>query len=130
MDDINQVIEALKEAKQDEADAKALRLSIESDLADLLGIGDEFTGTRKGVCGNNTLTVVGRTITSIDTAKLLEIADNNNCQNLINSAFNVKLSIIKKQFDLLSDDQKKLFSDAITEKPAKISFKIEQTKEI
>lgn len=120
------LIAALAWAKEQERIAKDHRLYIEKTLQEKLEIPDSFVGSQSGECGDLKLTVTGKNTISVDTIKVIELAENIGKEHLINELFSVKMTLNKRAYDSTDEQTRKIFSDAITVKPAKINFKIEK----
>lgn len=111
-------------AKQKEKDANEERLAIEADIYNRLFVPSDLTGTKTYQREGYEIKIVGRMNISIDSSKLIELAEKGGVEHLLTDAFKWKADLISSKWKTVLEEEKQLLSTAITTKPGKPSFAI------
>lgn len=125
-----ELIQDLYEAKAAEEAAKAKRIKIESELAQVIGVPDQWEGTRTNDVGEFKVVVKRAMNIKIDAVRLREIAAQNNIGEIVMStAFRWKPELNKKGWDNIGDEIKAMLFAAITKTPGKVGISVEIKKQ-
>jgi len=112
------------QAKEDEAEAVAIRRAVEDELVKRARIDTEVKGTHK--IGPFKVTI--RIEPKVDGAKAMALAEEHEAEALLGELFRWKPEIKKKEWDAAPDADREVFLDAITTKPARPSFELAPMK--
>lgn len=131
MSDLQTLSERWLVLKDAEAEAQAERRQVEDKLLSLLGIEEYKEGTVNSEApGGIKIKTVHKIIRSVNPDKIQELAKDRGNIALLQRVFDFKPSLKKKEWDALSPEDLKVLALAVTEKPARVSFSITQTKEV
>lgn len=131
MSDLQTLSERWLVLKDAEAEAQAERRQVEDKLLSLLGIAENYEGTvNSEATGGIKIKTVHKIIRSVNPEKIQELANDRSNIALLQRVFDFKPSLRKKEWDALSPENLRVLAQAVTEKPARVSFFITQTKEV
>jgi len=121
---INNLAKQWIEAKSREKQATDERREIEDRIIEELNLSEDLTETKTITNDQFKIQAVGRINTSIDDAKLKQLAFDHGLETEMNLLFRFKPEVNKKLWELTDDKITRVLAQAITEKPSRISFKI------
>lgn len=124
-----EIINALYEAKQQEAAARERRMELEAQLAEAIGVPDDWEGSKTRQAEGYKVVCTRKMNHRIDADKLKQIAMDNFLGMVVEQCFRWKPEIIKREWDAESEEHKRLFAPAITTTPGKVSFSVEKIEE-
>ena len=127
--EINELVKELYEAKQNEATAKSIRMSIEAALAQAIGVPEDWEGTKTNAVGEYKVTLTRKMNVKIDAARLRELAIINNIAPALDTCFRWKPEIVKKEWDKADDGVRTKLAEALEITPGKASFTVKLTEE-
>jgi len=116
------------DAKAAEAAANAMRKNIEDQLTSLIGIAANMVGTEKATTPGFRITVTGKITSSVDNDKLQRIAEDAGIMDELSVLFRWKPEVDKKKWDAAPERVRQILGQAITEKPARLAYKIEKVE--
>lgn len=116
-------------AKDAEKRAQEARGVIEEALIKELQIAENFEGSKTIGDDQYKVTYTGRMKRKVDSKIAQEIAAEIGAENMLSSLFRWKPEINKKEWEKTDKTITDKFAKAITSKPGKVSFKIEEIKQ-
>lgn len=121
---INELVTRLYEAKQVEQAAKNVRTALEAELAQVIGVPDDWEGTKSNTVGNYRVKLTRKMNVKIDTTKLRELAIINNITPVLETCFRWKPEIVKREWDKADAEVRTKLSEALEMTPGKASFAV------
>jgi hypothetical protein len=123
---INELVGQLYEAKLAEQAAKEYRLGLEAQLAEKLGVPEDWEGTQTRGVGLFRVKLSRKMNVKIDTNRLREQARVNNILPMVDLLFRWKPELNKEKWNMADEKVKLAFAPAIEVTPGKASFSIER----
>ena len=123
---INELVNQLYEAKLAEQSAKEYRVGLEAQLAEKLGVPEDWEGTQTRGVGLFKVKLSRKMNIKIDANRLREQARVNNILPMMDLLFRWKPEIDKKKWDMADEKVKLAFAPAIEVTPGKASFSVER----
>lgn len=122
--EINELITKLYEAKQAKQTAKNVRTALEAELAQAIGVPDNWEGSKTNAVGEYKVTLTRKMNVKIDATKLRELAIINNITPVLDTCFRWKPEIVKREWDKADDGVRTKLSEALEITPGKASFTV------
>lgn len=117
-----------QQAKAREQKAIADRREAEDAMLSLLGVSENMEGTENAECPGYKIKLTGRINRTVDGDALQEIAAEHGLSQHLGSLFRWKPSINMKEWKAADESITRPLSAAITSKPGRVSFQIEEVK--
>lgn len=122
--EINELVTKLYEAKQAEQAAKNVRTALEAELAQAIGVPDNWEGSKTNAVGEYKVTLTRKMNVKIDATKLRELAIINNITPVLDTCFRWKPEIVKREWDKADAKVRTKLSEALEITPGKASFAV------
>lgn len=120
--EIHELVAELYRVKQDEQNVRNKRMALESELARVIDVPDDWEGTKTNTVGDYKVKLMRKMNVKIDGAKLTELASQHNLAPLLNTCFRWKPELNKREWDKVEADIKTKLSEAMEVTPGKASF--------
>lgn len=127
--EINELVTKLYEAKQAEQAAKNVRTALEAELAQAIGVPDNWEGSKTNAVGEYKVTLTRKMNVKIDATKLRELAIINNITPVLDTCFRWKPEIVKREWDKADAEVRTKLSEALEITPGKASFTVKLMEE-
>lgn len=118
-----------KELKRIESNAAKERRELEDMIRDSLEFDSNREGAQKADVEGYQVKVTGRIVRKVDSDKLQEIAAENGLSSHLSSLFRWAPSVNAAVWKAADESITNVLSEAITAKPGRLSFSIEQIEE-
>lgn len=109
-------------AKLAEDEAKTKRVALEMEMEAAIGVPSQWFGSKQRDIGEYKVKVSRKVNTTIDAAKLREVAAASGLANKLDTLFRWKPEIVKKEWDAAPQEERDALAPAITNKAGKTSF--------
>ncbi len=113
--------------KEAERQATEVRRAIEDKLCRLIGIAENFEGTKTATPDGWAIKITGRLTRSVDSDLLQQLAAEHGLSDHLSSLCRWKPELNKREWDNASQNIRDALSPAINTKPGRPSFAITQT---
>ena len=127
--EINELVTKLYEAKQTEQAAKNVRTALEAELAQAIGVPEDWEGTKTNAVDKYKVTLTRKMNVKINAIRLRELAIINNITPVLDTCFRWKPELVKREWDKADDGVRTKLSEALEITPGKASFTVKLMEE-
>ena len=124
MVEIHELVAELYRVKQDEQNVRNKRMALETELATVISVPDDWEGNKTNTVGDYKVKLTRKMNVKIDELKLRELAIVNNITPALETCFRWKPELNKREWDAADPDIRVKLSAAMEVTPGKASFTV------